>query len=101
MTRSSIEDVFEASDLPAVGIVAACDDAGLIDAMSGAVRLERAVAARRLFAVGELFLRREAEAILALRFFFAHSANGERLSRFTFGASGTKLSVRAICSKRR
>ena len=59
--RSTIEDMFESVDLPAVAVIASRDNAGLVDAISGAVRLERATAARRLFAVGELFLRREAE----------------------------------------
>lgn len=54
--------MFEAVDLPNLDAIAACDDSDLVDAISGAGRLERATAARRLFAVGELFLRREAEA---------------------------------------
>jgi len=53
--------MFESIDLPTVEAIPEFDDAGLVDVMSGAVRLERATAARRLFAVGELFLRREAE----------------------------------------
>jgi hypothetical protein len=52
--------MFETDDLSLVEVIAELQDAGLVDVMAGAVRMERAVAARRLFAVAELFLRREA-----------------------------------------
>ncbi len=55
-----LEHMFE-HYLPDVSAVRGLDDAGLIDAMSDAARLESAVMARRLAAVAELYQRRLAE----------------------------------------
>jgi Domain of unknown function (DUF222) len=52
--------MFESDELPTEGVIAELDDSGLIDAIDGALRLERVATARRIFAIGELFLRREA-----------------------------------------
>jgi len=49
------------NELPAVATVRGLDDAGLIDAMRDAGRLESMVMARRLAAVAELYRRRLAE----------------------------------------
>ena len=43
--------ISETDDLPRTGVIAQLDNAGLIDVMGGALRVERA-AAHRLFAVG-------------------------------------------------
>jgi hypothetical protein len=50
--------MFDIDLLPAVSAVLAVDDAGLIDAMGGAARLEAAVTARRLASMAELYHRR-------------------------------------------
>jgi hypothetical protein len=48
--------MFEPNDLPATDEIAELDNSGLVDVKVSAARLERAAAARRLFAIGELFL---------------------------------------------
>ena len=53
--------MFELNDLPTTGAIAQLGESGLVDVMADAIRLERAATARRLYAIGELFLRREAE----------------------------------------
>jgi hypothetical protein len=55
-----LEHMFE-SQLPDLPVVRGLDDAGLIEAMRDAARLESAVMARRLAAVAELYHRRLAE----------------------------------------
>ena len=56
-----LEHMFDIDALPTASDIAGSDDAGLIDSVGAAQRFERAATARRLFAVAELFLRREAE----------------------------------------
>ncbi len=51
--------MFEVDDLPAEAVIAELDNSALIDVMGESLRLERAASARRLFAIGELFVRRE------------------------------------------
>lgn len=53
--------MFELGGLPSVEGIGGCADAGLVEVIGAAQRMERAAAARRLFAIGELFARREAE----------------------------------------
>jgi hypothetical protein len=50
--------MFDLNCLPSVGTLRDLDDAGLVDVMRAAVRLESAVTARRLAAVAELYRRR-------------------------------------------
>jgi Domain of unknown function (DUF222) len=52
--------MFDIEALPTTGDIAGSDDSGLIETVGAAQRLERAATARRLFAVAELFMRREA-----------------------------------------
>jgi hypothetical protein len=59
--------MFDTDGLPGLSAVAGMDDAGLIDVMAGSGRLESAVLARRLIAVGELYLRRRRERVEAGR----------------------------------
>jgi 5-methylcytosine-specific restriction endonuclease McrA len=58
--RAILEHMFE-TELPELPFVRRLDDAGLIEAMRDAARLESAVMARRLAAVAELYHRRLAE----------------------------------------
>ena len=53
--------MFESGVLPEEAQISACPTAALVDTMAEAQRLERVCVARRLFAVAELFFRREAE----------------------------------------
>jgi Domain of unknown function (DUF222) len=54
--------MFDGVDLPAAEAVAALGEAGLVDLIGSAARLEAAAMARRLMAVAELFERRAAQA---------------------------------------
>ena len=54
-----IECMFDVDVLPSVSAVVSADDAGLIDAMGAAARVEAATMARRLAAMAELYFRRE------------------------------------------
>jgi hypothetical protein len=56
----SIETMFD-TELPDLEAVRDLDDAGLVDAMRAAVRLESAITARKFAAVAELYHRRLAE----------------------------------------
>ncbi|MCV7228280.1 HNH endonuclease signature motif containing protein [Mycolicibacterium komossense] len=51
--------MFDIDQLPSASAVVAADDAGLIDAMGEAAKLEAATMARRLAAMAELYHRRE------------------------------------------
>ena len=51
--------MFEVDALTSIDVIAGLDDAALVDAAAGALRMERAASARRLYAVAQLFWRRE------------------------------------------
>lgn len=55
------EQMFEVESIGTVEDIAELGDAGLVDAAVGALRLERAASARRLYAIAQLFWRREKE----------------------------------------
>jgi len=53
--------MFELDVLPATADIVGLDDGGVVDTVAAALRFERAAGARRLFAIAQLFLRRESE----------------------------------------